>query len=79
VVDPASAADEFAAAEAKHVVAEAMRTLTPRQRAALVLLELLDYSAEEAGRLLGVRASTVRSLATHARAAMRRSLGAHDE
>ena len=44
-----------------------------RQRAALVLTELLDFSAEEAGRLLGVQASTIRSLARNARESARRA------
>jgi DNA-directed RNA polymerase specialized sigma24 family protein len=32
---------------------------------------MLDYSAEEAGRMLGLRASSVRSLTTRARARMK--------
>jgi RNA polymerase sigma-70 factor (ECF subfamily) len=74
----APAGDEFAAAEARHVVAQALSKLTARQRAALVLTELLDYDSEEAGRLLGVRASTIRALATQGRATMRRTLERQD-
>ena len=44
--------------------------LEPKQRAAVLLTALLDYSAEEAGRMLGLRASLVRSLTTRARAQM---------
>ena len=53
---------------------EAMRTLaslTTRQRAAIVVTELLGYDSEDAGRILGVRPGTVRMLASQARAALR--------
>ena len=41
--------------EQQDVVA-ALAELTPRQRAALVLTDVMDYSSEEAGRALGVTA-----------------------
>ena len=78
-VSPEQGGDEFAAAEARHVLAAAMRTLSTRQRAALVLTELLGFEAQEAGRLLGVSSSTVRSLASQGRAAIRRTLGSPDD
>lgn len=68
--------DGFAAAEARTVIGEALARLTPRQRAALVLTELLGYSSEDAGAILGVRAVTARVLASQARSAMRDDLGA---
>jgi DNA-directed RNA polymerase specialized sigma24 family protein len=49
----------------------AMRRLTPHQRAALVLTGYLSYSSEEAARILGIRPSTVRALATKGRASAR--------
>jgi RNA polymerase sigma-70 factor (ECF subfamily) len=52
---------------------EAMRSLavlTPRQRAAIVLTELLGYSSEEAAAILGIRSGTVRTLTSQARAAL---------
>jgi RNA polymerase sigma-70 factor (ECF subfamily) len=70
--------DEFAIAEDRSVVASAMVELTPRQRAALVLTELLGFDSAEAGRMLGVRAGTVRALASQGRAAMRRHMEADD-
>lgn len=70
----ASVTDEFAAAEARHLVSQAMARLSPRQRAALVLTELLGYGSEDAGRLLGIRPSTVRALASQGRAVMRQTL-----
>ena len=75
---PAEYLDEFAAAEARSVVAAALATLTPRQRAALVLTELLGFESAEAGEVLGVRPATVRALSFQAREAMRRTVGAED-
>jgi RNA polymerase sigma-70 factor (ECF subfamily) len=52
---------------------EAVRSLaalTPRQRAAVVVTELLGYSTEEAGAILGIRPGTVRMLISQARAAL---------
>jgi len=60
---------------------EAMRSLaslTPRQRAAIVVTELLGYDSEEAGRILGIRAGTVRALTSQARAALREREEAED-
>ena len=53
--------DDFADADDRDAVRRVLATLPPRQRAALVLTEMLGYSPNEAGRALGVRASTVRS------------------
>ena len=74
-----SRTDEFEAADTRSVVAQALSKLTPRQRAAVVLTELLDYSSESAGEVLGVRPATIRALATQGRAAMRKSLERTDE
>ena len=46
--------------------------LSPRQRAALVLLDLYGYGSEEAARIMGIRPSTVRALATQGRAVLRK-------
>jgi RNA polymerase sigma-70 factor (ECF subfamily) len=64
-------ADAFGSAEDRISVSSALGRLTPKQRAALVLTELLGYPAEEAGQMLGIRGSTVRSLSSTARAALR--------
>jgi RNA polymerase sigma-70 factor (ECF subfamily) len=63
--------DDLAAVEDRDEVIRAMRPLTPHQRAALVLIGYLGYSSEEAAQVLGVRASTVRALATKGRATAR--------
>ena len=56
-------------------VLAALAALTPRQRAALVLTGVMDYSSEEAGRALGVTPGTVRGLASRARDNIRRHVG----
>jgi RNA polymerase sigma-70 factor (ECF subfamily) len=66
-------ADEFDAFEARSVAASVLGSLPPRQRAAIVLTEALGYSAEEAGKLLGIKGSTVRALHLQARSALRSS------
>ena len=62
--------DVFKPVEDRDAAARALGALTPRQRAALVLTEALGYSGEEAGRLLGIKASTVWALTHQARAAL---------
>jgi RNA polymerase sigma factor (sigma-70 family) len=63
--------DDFAAADARETVRRALATLTPRQRAAIVMTELLGFSSSETGRILGIRPGTVRALASQGRAAFR--------
>jgi RNA polymerase sigma-70 factor (ECF subfamily) len=75
----APAVDASGTIEDRISVSQALGSLTPRQRAALVLTELLGYPAEQAGRMLGVRASTVRSLSSSARAALRSAKELADE
>jgi RNA polymerase sigma factor (sigma-70 family) len=59
--------DELATVELRDAVVRALAGATPRERAALILTALLDFTSEEAGAALGVRASTVRVLAGRAR------------
>jgi RNA polymerase sigma-70 factor (ECF subfamily) len=62
------ATDDLAAVEARHEVIRLLRPLAPKARAAIVLTQILDLPAEQAGRMLGIKASSVRSLAARARA-----------
>jgi RNA polymerase sigma-70 factor, ECF subfamily len=71
--------DPLAEVDARESLAAGLRGLTPRQRAAIVLLELLDFSSEEAARALGVRPVTVRVLASQGRAALRETIGRDDD
>lgn len=73
-----STRDDVDAADARTVVADALARLTPRQRAAVVLTELLGFSSEDAGEILGIRPVTARVLTSQARAAMRAYLGGDD-
>ena len=56
--------DAFAEAEMRADVRDLLLGLTPRQRAALLLVDLLGYPSEQAARILRVRPSTVRNLAS---------------
>jgi RNA polymerase sigma-70 factor, ECF subfamily len=64
--------DALGEVETRDEVARLLRSLTPREREALVLTAYLGYSTGEAGRLLGIRANTVRVLTARARASLRR-------
>jgi RNA polymerase sigma-70 factor, ECF subfamily len=63
--------DDLAAVEDRDEVIRVMHPLTAHQRAALVLTGYFGYSSEEAAKVLGVRASTVRALATKGRSTAR--------
>ncbi len=70
--------DPLEAVELHHAVMAALRKLSPRQRAAVVLTQLLGLSSAEAAQALRIRAGTVRVLASQGRSAMRESLEAED-
>jgi RNA polymerase sigma-70 factor, ECF subfamily len=57
IADPG---DSSTASELRVTVRRAIAGLPPRQRWVLVLCDLLDYSSEEAGAILGIAPSTVR-------------------
>jgi RNA polymerase sigma factor (sigma-70 family) len=57
----------------------AIRSLPRAQREALVLVEWLGYSAEEAGRLLGIDPASVRGRLHRARQSLRQRYGGSDE
>ncbi len=78
VLPTADVRDVFADAEMRADVRRLLLGLTPRQRAALLLVDLLGYPSEQAGSILGVRASTVRALASQGRRALRSTEGARD-
>ncbi len=62
--------DAFEKIEEREDLRAAMRSLTPRQRAAVVLVDLMDLPSQEAARILGVKPVTVRVLASQARRAL---------
>ena len=63
--------DELAGVETRDEAARLLARLTPRERAAIVVTAYLGYSSEEAGELLGIKATTVRVLTNRARASLR--------
>jgi RNA polymerase sigma-70 factor (ECF subfamily) len=67
----------FSEIDEQQDVIAALEELTPRQRAALVLTDAMDYTSEEAGQALGISPGTVRGLASRARERLRRRLGEH--
>ena len=71
LVPVTESSDGFLEAEMRADVRQLLLEVTPRQRAALLLVDLLGYSSEQAARILHVRPSTVRALATRGRKALR--------
>jgi RNA polymerase sigma factor (sigma-70 family) len=67
--------DALVLVEARDEATRALALLTPRERQAIVLTAYLGYPSEEAGRILGIKASTVRVLTTRARATLRSTEG----
>ncbi|MGH2573517.1 MAG: RNA polymerase sigma factor [Actinomycetota bacterium] len=67
--------DPSSAVEAKNRVLTALSSLPAGQRQALVLVEWLGLDPEEAGRILGIKAATVRVRMHRGRSALRRQFG----
>jgi len=59
-------------------VREMLRSLPPGQRAALMLVDWLGYSAEETAGILGIRQASVRGRLHRARTALRARFGGDD-
>jgi RNA polymerase sigma factor (sigma-70 family) len=72
LVPVASTTDPFDEVDLRQDVRRMLLGLSPRQRAALVLLDMYGYGSEEAARIMGIRPSTVRALATQGRAVLRK-------
>src|SRR5205809_708492 len=70
--------DQLELVESRDSVVRAMASLSPRQRAAVVLIDVLGLSSEQAGTALGVKAVTVRVQAARGREALRKAMGDHD-
>ena len=68
----ASTTDPFDEVDLREDVRRMLLALSPRKRAALVLLDMYGYGSEEAARIMGIRPSTVRALATQGRAVLRK-------
>jgi RNA polymerase sigma-70 factor (ECF subfamily) len=70
--------DQMAIVEQRDAMARALKPLPSRQRAALILMDVLDLPSDEAARILGIKPVTVRVLAARARATLRKDLGEED-
>ncbi len=74
-VDPAAGADELMAINQRHAaIADALRDLPARQRAAMTLVYDEGMSGAEAARILGLSAKAVERLLARARAYLRERL-----
>jgi RNA polymerase sigma-70 factor (ECF subfamily) len=71
--------EPYGPADSRDAVVRAVAQLSARQRQAIVLVELLDRSTDEAAELMHVSVSTVRSLTSEARKAMRTAMEPNDE
>lgn len=67
--------DSIQRVEEEEAIVQALAALTPKQRAAIVLTNYLDFTAEEAGGFLGLSPGAVRTLASRGRAELRRQAG----
>lgn len=67
VVAPPPTHDPFEEIAARDEALRALAKLTPRQRAAVVVTEMLGYPSDEAARILKIRPGTVRTLVSQAR------------
>jgi len=77
LVPVTTSADPFDEVNVREDVRRMLLELTARQRAALVLLDQYGYGSEEAARIMGIRPSTVRALASQGRTVLRASGGPH--
>jgi RNA polymerase sigma-70 factor (ECF subfamily) len=68
-----------AVAESRDEVHRALAALTVEQRQALILVEWLGLGTEEAARVLGIEAASVRGRLHRARTAIRERFGGGDE
>jgi RNA polymerase sigma-70 factor, ECF subfamily len=71
--------DELDAFETRDELDRGLRQLTPRQRAAVILVDLLGLSYDEAGRTLHVKAVTVRKLVSQGRLSLRTAIVGEDD
>lgn len=76
---PSEHRDELSMADDRVELARSLARLTHKQRAAIVLLDILGLSSAEAGAVLGISSGTVRTQASRGRAELRRQAGDDDE
>ena len=77
-LDHRSPDDPAATAEVRSDIRGALSLLPAGQREALVLVEWMGMAADEAGRVLGVKAGSVRARVSRAKALIRERYGGRD-
>ena len=75
---PSEQRDGYVEAEMREDVRRLLLEVTPRQRAALLLVDQLGYPAEQAASILRIRPSTVRNLVSQGRKTLRSTEGVRD-
>jgi RNA polymerase sigma-70 factor (ECF subfamily) len=78
MVRPFLRSDDVEAAEARSDLDRGLAALSTRQRTAVVLTELLDFSSSEAASAMGVSPANARKLAQQGRDGLRKALGSTD-
>jgi RNA polymerase sigma-70 factor (ECF subfamily) len=73
LVPVAGARDPFDDIDVHEDMRRMLRGISPRQRTAIVLTEILGYTSEQAARIMGIKPTTVRVLASQGRAALKES------
>jgi RNA polymerase sigma-70 factor (ECF subfamily) len=66
--------DAMAEIDERDAAVRALARLSPRQRAAVVLTDMLGFSSEQAGLMLGIRPSTLRMHVSRAHAALKETM-----
>ena len=66
--------DAIAQVDERDAAVRALARLSPRQRAAVVLTDMLGFRSEDAASMLGIRASTLRMHASRAHAALKETM-----
>jgi len=74
-ISSAPSPDPLASAETRADLHRLLDSIPPGQREALVLVEWVGFSADEAARVLGIASPTVRTRLHRARAALRKAAG----
>jgi RNA polymerase sigma-70 factor (ECF subfamily) len=78
ILPTAATRDPFDDVNVREDVRRMLRGISPRQRSAIVLTEILGYSSEQAAHIMNIQPTTVRVLASQGRAALRQSQGGAD-
>ena len=74
VLGPGSVDDGIAAVDERDATVRVLARLPKQQRAAIVLIDLLDFSSDEAAKLLHIRPSTTRMHLSRARAVLKETM-----